>query len=52
MLIKAIILIDDEADLVNLFSEALQLHSFKVCGFTNPLEALNHVEKNPEDYEL
>ena len=52
MLTKAIILIDDEADLVNLFSEALQLNSFKVCGFTNPLEALNHVEKNPQDYGL
>ena len=52
MLTKAIILIDDEADLVNLFTEALQLNSFKVCGFTNPLEAINHVEKNPQDYGL
>ena len=52
MLTKAIILIDDEADLVNLFTDALQLNSFKVCGFTNPLEALNHVEKNPQDYGL
>ena len=52
MLTKAIILIDDEADLVNLFTEALQLNGFKVCGFTNPLEALNHVEKNPQDYGL
>jgi DNA-binding NtrC family response regulator len=52
MLTKAIILIDDEADLVNLFTEALQLNSFKVCGFTHPLEALNHVEKNPQDYGL
>jgi two-component system response regulator YesN len=52
MLTKAIVIVDDEADLVNLFSEALQLNSFKVCGFTNPLEALNHIEKNPEDYGL
>jgi DNA-binding NtrC family response regulator len=34
------------------FSEALKLNSFKVCGFTNPLEALNHIQKNPEDYGL
>jgi len=52
MLTKVIILIDDEADLVNLFSEALQLNSFKVCSFTNPLEALNHVERNPQEYGL
>jgi len=52
MLTKAIVVIDDEADLVNLFSEALKLNSFKVCAFTNPLEALNHIEKNPEDFGL
>jgi DNA-binding NtrC family response regulator len=52
MLTKAIVVIDDEADLVNLFTEALKLNSFKVCAFTNPLEALNHIEKNPEDYGL
>jgi DNA-binding NtrC family response regulator len=52
MITKAIAIIDDEADLVNLFSEALKLNSFKVCAFTNPLEALNHIEKNPEDYGL
>jgi DNA-binding NtrC family response regulator len=52
MLTKAIVVIDDEADLVNLFSEALKLNSFKVCAFTNPLEALNHIQKNPEDYGL
>ena len=52
MLTKAIVIIDDEADLVNLFSEALKLNNFKVCAFTNPLEALNYIEKNPEDYGL
>ena len=52
MLAKAIAIIDDEADLVNLFSEALKLSNFKVHGYTNPLEALNYIEKNPEEYEL
>ncbi|HET7643495.1 MAG TPA: response regulator [Nitrososphaeraceae archaeon] len=52
MLTKAIVIIDDEADLVNLFSESLKLNNFKVCAFTNPLEALNYIEKNPEDYGL
>jgi DNA-binding NtrC family response regulator len=52
MLAKAIAVIDDEADLVNLFSEAITLNSFKVCTFTNPIEALNHIEKNPDEYSL
>jgi DNA-binding NtrC family response regulator len=52
MLTKAIVVIDDEADLVNLFSEALTMNSFKVCAFTNPLEALNQIEKSPEEYGL
>ncbi|HJT85986.1 MAG TPA: response regulator [Nitrososphaeraceae archaeon] len=52
MLTKAIAIIDDEADLVNLFSEALQLSNFKVSGFTDSLEALNQIEKNPEEYRL
>ncbi|MGE3859702.1 MAG: response regulator [Nitrososphaeraceae archaeon] len=52
MLTKAIAIVDDEADLVNLFSEALKLNSFEVCAFTNPLEALNHIEKNHKDYGL
>ena len=52
MLTKATVIIDDEADLVDLFSEALEPYSFMVCAFTNPLEALNSIEKNPEDYGL
>ena len=52
MLTKATVIIDDEADLVDLFSEALEPNSFKVCAFTNPLEALNSIEKNPEEYGL
>ena len=52
MLSKSIAIIDDEADLVNLFAEALKLNSFKVCAFTNPLEALNHIEKSSEDFGL
>ncbi len=52
MVTKDIVIVDDEADLVALLSEALKLNSFKVCGFTNPLEALNQIEKSPEDYGL
>ena len=47
MLTKAIAIVDDEADLVNLFSEALQLDGFKVCGFTDPL---NYIFRIPSGY--
>jgi DNA-binding NtrC family response regulator len=33
---KAIAIIDDEVDLVNLFQEVLENNGFKVCVFTDP----------------
>ncbi|MGI0050597.1 MAG: hypothetical protein ACRD8K_02565 [Nitrososphaeraceae archaeon] len=35
MVSKAIAIIDDEVDLVNLFQEALEKNGFKVCTFTD-----------------
>ena len=52
MLTKAIAIIDDEADLVNLFSEALRLNGFNLCGFTDPLDALVQFERDPVKYGL
>lgn len=52
MLAKSIAIIDDEADVVNLFREALQLNGFNVCTFTDPQEALDHINKKPNDYGL
>ena len=49
---KAIAIIDDEADLVNLFQEILESDGFKVCAFTDPIQAYNHIQKNPNDYGL
>ena len=39
VLAKTIAIIDDEADLVNLFEEALEHNGFKVCAFTDPIQA-------------
>ena len=45
---KTIAIIDDEVDLVNLFQEALENNGFKVCAFTDPIQAFNIFrEKNP-----
>ena len=42
---KAIVILDDEADLVNLFREALERDGFKVCSFTDPIQAYNIIQK-------
>jgi DNA-binding NtrC family response regulator len=49
---KAIAIMDDEADLVDLFQEILEGDGFKVCAFTDPIQAYNHIQKNPNDYDL
>ncbi len=49
---KAIVIIDDEADLVDLFQEILEGDGFKVCAFTDPIQAYNHIQNNPNDYDL
>ena len=47
-----LIVVDDEADLVNLFSEALTSHGYSVIGFTDPIAALSHVKQEPFKYNL
>ena len=49
---KAIAIIDDEADLVNLFQEALEKNGFKVCSFTDPIQAFSILEKKIQEYGL
>lgn len=47
---KAIAIIDDEVDLVNLFQEALEKNGFKVATFIDPIQALNTLEKKIHEY--
>jgi DNA-binding NtrC family response regulator len=48
MVPKAIAVIDDEVDLVDLFQEILKNNGFTVCTFIDPIQALNTLEKkNP-----
>ena len=49
---KTIAIIDDEVDLVNLFQEALEKNGFKVCAFTDPIQAFNSLEKTIHEYGL
>ena len=52
MAAKAIAIIDDEIDLVNLFQEALKNNGFKVCAFTDSIKAFNYIKRNLNDYGL
>jgi len=52
MATKAIAIIDDEIDVVNLFKEALERNGFIVCAFSNSNKAFNTLEKEIEKYGL
>jgi CheY-like chemotaxis protein len=52
MITKAIAVIDDEVDLVNLFREVLENNGFKVYAFTDQIEAFNQIKRNSNDYGL
>lgn len=45
-------LIEDDADLLELFTDALNASGYYVDKFTNPLEALSVFEHNPNNYDL
>ena len=48
----AILMLDDDFDIVNIFTLALERQGFPVVGFTEPMLALDHFQKNPEQYRL
>ena len=52
MVAKAIAIIDDEIDLVNLFQEILESDGYKVCAFIDPIQAFNTLEKKIQEYGL
>jgi DNA-binding NtrC family response regulator len=49
---SAILLLDDEFDIITAFTLALEDKGFHVFGFTDPLVALNHFQMNSEQYRL
>jgi DNA-binding NtrC family response regulator len=52
MLAKAIAIIDDEVDVVNLFQEALEHNGFIVCAFSDSIQAFKTLEKEIQKYGL
>lgn len=49
---KSIIVVDDEHDLVDLFSDALSLNGYDVSSFTDPIVAFENIKRNPDKYSL
>ena len=49
---KSILVVDDELDIVNLFTELLKSRKYDVFGFTNPLKALEDYKKNHNKYGM
>jgi DNA-binding NtrC family response regulator len=49
---KSVIVVDDEHDLVNLFTDALSSYGYDVSAFTDPIVALEYIKKNPDKYSL
>jgi len=47
-----ILIIDDDEDISNLFSEFLEKEGFKVKSFIDPFEALEEIEQQPKSYSL
>jgi len=48
----AILMLDDELDIMSIFAIALERQGFHVIGFTEPLLALDHFLKNSYLYWL
>ena len=52
MVTKAIVIVDDEVDLVDLFQEILESDGYKVSAFIDPIQAFNTLEKKIQEYGL
>ena len=42
----AVLIVDDEPDLANLFTDALKAADLNAIGFDNPLTALEYISEN------
>lgn len=49
---KNIMIVDDELDILNLFSDYLQMKGLKVRTFKDPLQALSEIQANHSSYDM
>jgi DNA-binding NtrC family response regulator len=48
----SVVIVDDEEDIVSLFTEVIQHHGFLVLGFTNPLFLIDYIRDCPDQIGL
>ncbi|HJT82981.1 MAG TPA: response regulator [Nitrososphaeraceae archaeon] len=51
-MLAKIALIDDDHDIITLFSEILELNGYTIATFTDPIDAFTNLQANIEDYDL
>ena len=49
---KAIAIINDDPDLLNIYSDVLEMSGYTVSSFSNPLLAYKKIKENPNEYSL
>jgi DNA-binding NtrC family response regulator len=49
---KSIAVVDDEEDIVTLFTEVLQENGYHTMGFINPLFILDYIREHPDRFGL
>ena len=49
---KSIAVVDDEQDIITLFTAVIQENGYHMIGFTNPLFALNYINSHPYEFGL
>jgi DNA-binding NtrC family response regulator len=49
---QAIAVVDDDEDIVNLFTELLRESGYDVFGFTNPLVLLDYIHRHNNQFRL
>ena len=49
---KVVAVVDDENDIITLYTIILQENGYQVMGFTNPLFMLDYIHKYPNEFGL
>ena len=52
MFSKSIAIVNDDQDLLSMYSEALQMSGYDVSSFADPVLAYEHIKENPNKYSL
>lgn len=52
MLAKAIAVIEDEIDVLNLYQDVLENEEYIVFAYNDPIEAINNIQQMPKEFGL